>query len=121
MGSPGPVKVQGWTFRWVVKHTWPVLRHDSVNDAGFYTVKNKIANSGNEVTIGENGDQGLYTMSIWGDIVRHPLETYLRSELLGQRVIVLRLVTRVNPWEEAMLVTIDHDTPSINRCHGGRE
>jgi hypothetical protein len=55
-------------FNWVAKHTWPVLCNDSVDDAGLYTVKNKVANSGNEMTIREYGNQGLiYDMSIWLD------------------------------------------------------
>lgn len=43
-------------------HTWPVLCHDAVDDAGLYTVKNEIAKSGNEMAIRENGDPLLYTM-----------------------------------------------------------
>jgi hypothetical protein len=55
-------------FNWVAKHTWPVLCNDSVDDAGLYTVKNKVANSGNEMAIREYGNQGLiYDMSIWLD------------------------------------------------------
>lgn len=77
------------------KHTWPVLCHDPVDDAGLYTVKNEIANSGNEMAIREYGDPLLYTMSVWA--VWPWRETYLRSELLLERFIILRSITRVYP------------------------
>lgn len=61
-------------------HTWPELCHDSVDDAGLYTVKNEIANSGNKMAIRENGDPLLYTMSVWAGRLRR--ETYLSGKLL---------------------------------------
>lgn len=41
------------------RRTWTVLCHNPVNNSGFYTVQDEIANSGNKMAIGENGDQRL--------------------------------------------------------------
>lgn len=85
-------------FNWVEKHTWPVLCNDSVDHAGLYTVKNKVANSGNEMAIREYGNQGLiYDEHLAGRWSQR--KTYLRSELLLQRFIILRSVTRIDSLE----------------------
>jgi hypothetical protein len=52
----GPCKK---AFNWIETHTWAILCNDSVDDAGLYTVKNKVANSGHEMAIREYGNQGL--------------------------------------------------------------
>lgn len=88
------------------KHTGPVLCHDSIDDAGFYTVKYEIANSGNEMAIRIYGDPLLYTMSVWA--VWPWQETYLRSELLLKRFIILRSITGVYPDRWAVYVSKHH-------------